>query len=259
MNKLIKYTLLLCAVALSTTASAWKLIGHEAIVIHAEQNLEPNVKATVEKILGCTMKESVALFAQRSDSEQGTTTVTTNLRSTTKEPNDNVVRFEAAVALLANPNGADLAAQKEALQKVIYLISELHNPGAIAVEGQELNFEFSYNNGRFPDSKFLKITKSSWCRYWNDDFFGRHIGASPEMYAYDTAIFSRGHEREFSLGTPRDWVEQTAADCAPVRQHFSTEKEVQRTYLNNIEDMFDRCRARAGLRLAATLNTLFNK
>lgn len=259
MNKSIRHITLLCAILLSTTASAWTVIGHEATAIIAERNISPKAKGEVERILGCTMKEAVTRLSQDNRYEAGTTTVTAALRSTTKECSDNVVRFEEAVALLSKHKKHSTEECREALQQLIYLTAELHNPGAVVIEGGPTDFNFCYNNGRFPDSKFLKITKSTWRKFWNTEFFRRHLGASPEMYAYDSSIFSRGRESEFSFGTPRDWVEQTAADSAPIRQHFSTTKEVHRTYINNIEEHFDRNLARAGLRLAATLNTLFDK
>ena len=259
-----KITLFIFMVAFAAEALAFSAFGHQTIASIAENNLSEKAKSEVAAILNSTMeKEAVWLNTLRKDAamahtkEWHVTTLDRTGKSTTTYENDGVVQLEKAIAVLrnrANENGDAVVA---ALRTVIHLVGDLHCISHIYIDGVAASKGFKFIIHDTMVGKGAKEWNTTWGVIWQKAFLDRNIVLSASYYGADIEIFLGSKKAEYEKGTPRSWVENVGEDVVTCLGVMSPNARVSIEDKERMEDIHNRCMAKAGYRLAALLNDIF--
>ncbi|MBQ9137133.1 MAG: hypothetical protein IJX65_00670 [Alistipes sp.] len=262
MRKIILFAVALLSLS---TASAWNKFAQECIATLAYQNLTPQAKEQTTALLGGDLASASWWLQTLTQSEQTKytgswhfTTVTADLKSTTKSAKDGVVQIERCADILRNRAEHSDSTVVAALRSVIHLVADVHNISHIRIEGckhSRTNFKFRLSNGK-PGKKEV-ISDLSWRKLWESSLIGRHSCYSPAMFADDLQTCYGEQKENFSRGDIRHWVEDMATLAAPLYQWAAPDFYMSREHINRLEPLNDKSMARAGYRLAALLNDIF--
>ena len=257
MKKIIAVLFALAMIA--TEAYAFKAIGHQTIAALAEKHLNDKAQGEVKAILKSGMtKHAMWLFSLRKNPELAYTqqwqyaTLDAEGKSVTTDENDAVVALEKAVNVLRNRKNESDSLVLASLRTVIQIVGDIHNPANIRIEGNEATKGFEYTV-----ASTKKPFKATWVGLWHN-FANRHDVFSPEYYAHDIEIFAGEKKAEYEKGTPRFWAENVGEDVVRCLEVVYPNAEVSPIDQNNYEYLYDKCMAKAGYRLAALLNDIFN-
>lgn len=259
-----KITLYIFMVAFATQAMAFTTFGHQTIASLANKHLTEKAQADVKAILGADMvAECVWLNTLRSKPEAAHTkdwhtfTLDRTGKSSTVAENDGTVQLEKAIAVLRNRANEEPASVKDALRTVIHLVADLHCIWHVQIDGvaQSKGFKFKLHNTL--TGKGYKEWGTTWEAMWQRGFSERNVILSPEYYAADVEIFLGAKKAEYEKGTPRFWVENVGKDVIFGLGVFAPNAVVSAEDKERMEDIHNRCMAKAGYRLAALLNDIF--
>ena len=260
-----KITLLyICMVAFATQAMAFTTFGHQTIAALADKHLNDKTKAEVNAILGSDIvKECVWLNTLREKADMAHTkdwhtfTLDRRAKSTTTAENDGTVQLEKAIAVLRNRANEDAAVVKDALRTVVHLVGDLHCIWHVEIDGVAVSKGFKFKLHNTLTGKGYKEWETSWSAMWQRGFSERNIILSPEYYAADVEIFLGAKKAEYETGAPRFWVENVGQDVIFALGVFSPNAVISAEEKERMEDIHNKCMAKAGYRLAALLNDIF--
>ena len=259
-----KITLYIVMVALATQAMAFTTFGHQTIASLANKHLNEKTQTEVKAILGTDIvKECVWLNTLRTKPETAYTkdwhifTLDRRGKSTTTAENDGTVQLEKAIAILRNRANEDAAVVKDALRTVVHLVADMHCISHVQIEGIEVSKGFNFKLNNTLTGKGYKEWNSSWSALWQKSFTERNIILSPEYYAADVEIFLGAKKTEYEKGTPRFWVENVGKDVVFGLGVFTPNASISVEDKERMEDIHNKCMAKAGYRLAALLNDIF--
>ena len=261
MKKIALFTFM---VAFAAEALAFTTFGHQTIASIAEKNLSEKAKSEVAAILNSDMvKEAVWLNTLRNDpamahtKEWHLTTLDRAGKSTTTYENDGIVQLEKAIAVLHNRANEKSDAVAAALRTVIHLVGDLHCISHIHIDGVEATKGFKFVIHDTMEGKKAKSWTTSWWVAWQKAYLDRNIILSPSYYGDDIEIFLGSKKAEYEKGTPRFWVENIGEDVVTCLGVMSPNARVSIEDKERLEDIHNKCMAKAGYRLAALLNDIF--
>ena len=259
-----KIALYIFMVAFATQAMAFTTFGHQTIASLANKHLSEKAQADVKAILGSDIvKECVWLNTLRTKPETAYTkdwhtfVLDRTGKSTTTAENDGMVQLEKAIAVLRNRASEEPAVVKDALRTVVHLVADMHCIWHVQIDGvaQTKGFKFKLHNTL--TGKGYKEWETSWSAMWQRGFSERNIILSPEYYAADVEIFIGSKKAEYEKGTPRFWLENVCKDVIYTLGIFSPNALLSSEEKERMEDIHNKCMAKAGYRLAALLNDIF--
>ena len=261
MKKIILYIIM---VALATQAMAFTTFGHQTIAALANKHLNEKTKSEVQTILGSDIvKECVWLNTLRTKPETAYTkdwhifTLDRRGKSTTTAENDGTVQLEKAIAVLRDRASQPDSLVKASLKSVIHLVADMHCISHVHIEGVEVSKGFKFKLHNTLSDKAYKEWTTSWGAMWQKGFTERNVILSPEYYAADVEIFIGSKKAEYEKGTPRFWVENVGKDVVFGLGVFTPNAAISVENKERMEDIHNRCMAKAGYRLAALLNDIF--
>ena len=251
-------------VAFATQAMAFTTFGHQTIASLANKHLAEKTQSEVKAILGTDIvKESVWLNTLRDKPETAYTkewhTFILNRagKSTTTDENDGTVQLEKAIAVLRDRANQPDSLVKASLKSVVHLVADMHCIWHVQIEGVEVSKGFTFKLHNTLTGKGYKEWSTSWSAMWQRGFSERNIILSPEYYAADVEIFLGAKKAEYETGTPRFWVENVGQDVVFGLGVFTPNALISAEDKERMEDIHNRCMAKAGYRLAALLNDIF--
>ena len=261
MKKILLYVVM---VAFATQAMAFTTFGHQTIAALANKHLTEKAQADVKAILGADIvQECVWLNTLRNKPETAYTKewhtfiLDRRGKSTTTAENEGTVQLEKAIAVLRNRSNEDAAVVKDALRTVVHLVGDMHCIWHVQIEGVEVSKGFKFKLHNTLTGKGYKEWETSWSAMWQRGFSERNIILSPEYYAADVEIFLGAKKAEYEKGTPRFWVENVGKDVVFGLGVFTPNGVISAEDKERMEDIHNKCMAKAGYRLAALLNDIF--
>ena len=241
---------------------AWNEHTHRAIAIYATENLKPKVKRQVEAILGGTMAEHSAWLNTQKRVVRGSARwhniVLDEQNNPVGDERDGLTKIAEYERVLRNRRDHSTEEVATALKSLIHVVSDIHNPSHVVFTDipRSRGFKFKTTNNR--TGAFAHRGMKSWRHLWNITYPRRHRGFSVEWSAYDLSVYAEHDKAEWSKGTPHDWAIGQGAECRPLYDIITGEQVVTPDIINRLENIHDRCAARAALRLAALLNNIFS-
>ena len=151
--------------------------------------------------------------------------------------------FTRVLADRAQPS----AARATALQFLVHLIVDLHQPLHVGLEADRGGNTISVRYGR---------TETNLHAFWDNDAIVRRQ-ESPERYARDLADIVASLPRSDADTDPLAWASESLALRSQVYAFDRASGELDRRYLDAAETATARRLAQAAVRLAATLNGIF--
>lgn len=242
-------------VALFFSAKAWTGLVDNASYIIARKYMNEQALAEFNRI--SALKNSVD-YKWVADSA-ARAMLDAELRSTTTDEKDIVVRLERAVEVLRNRANHTPGEQYKALVAVQKLIVNLHTVSCIAIDGIEqskADFSFTWTAGKEGSKKHEKRGPLTWHKLWSSNFCFWHQGWSSEYYAYDIDL-RFGKQREALMqGAPRDWAHDMGLLAKPMYEWAQPGMVLKHEPRLNLEDLHLNNVAKAGYRLAYLMNTI---
>ena len=240
-------------VATVFTAQAWTKLVDDASYLIAEKYMTEAAKAECDRILA--MKEYVDYKWVADKSAK--VSLDAELRSTTTDEKDIVVRIEQAVEVLRNRAKYNDAEQYKALLNLKKLNIALHTISHIAIEGIEhsqSDFEFTCLSGKEGSKKYEKRSSLTWHKMWVSSYCFWHQGWSSEYYAYDINLRFGNLREQAMRGSVRDWASEMGYRAKPIYESVHPGMLMRLEPRLNLEDVHLEMVARSAYRLAAILN-----
>lgn len=264
MNRaLLKWVLSCLLLALPLTAAAWDKHMHETIACLASKNLAPKTKKQVERILGGSMADHATwLNTQKraiDGSEEWHNILIDESNRPVKNGEEGLSKIAEYEKVLRNRKGHPSEEVAAALKGLIHIVSDMHNPSHVLFSDipRSTGFRFATTNNR--TDAFAQRGTTTWRKFWNDNYSTNKRSFSVEWSAYDLSVFAERDKAEWSKGTPDEWAEEQGRECRPLYDIFTEESVIGPEVINSMEEVYNRGAARAALRLATLLNTIFAK
>ena len=261
-------TILFAVAMIANEAYAFKAFGHQTIAAIAERHLTEKAKKEVHTILQTDMtKHAMWLYSLRKNPQLAHTqewqiaTLNAEGKSTTTYENDAVVALERAIEVLRNRKNESDSLVQASLRTVVQLVGDIHCIGNIQIDGNEATKGFNFTTfvitkGSSAGEKEVRRVYS-WRTLWHN-YTNRHDVFSPQYYAADLEIGHNCKKAEYEKGTPRFWAENVGEDVVRSLEVFSPDALIKSEMVHRYEALHDKCMAKAGYRLAAILNEIFN-
>ena len=263
MTNTLRYTLFCMLLLCCMELRAWNDRMHRTIAIIAEQQLTPKARKQVEKIMDGNLQSGATWFnTLRNQSETKHTTawhhlhLNADMKSVTQSKKDAAVHIERCADILRNRREHNDSTVVAALKIVVHLVGDMHCPTHVYFTGGPNlgKFVFKISNDRW-DHPATQTT--TWRKFWNSRFSIDHAGFPPELYAEDLAIYYRDKKSEWSQGTVREWANDMGSECRWLHERIKPDSTINSELKCRLENVNDRCVAKAGLRLGALLNDIF--
>lgn len=245
--------LIIAFVAGIGSAQAWTKLVNDASLMLAKKYMTPAATAEYNRI--AALKGSVDY--KWAASQDVTVALDADLRSTSTDERDIVVRIERAAELLRNRAKHSDKEVYTALQEILMLMPELHNISRIHIEGianSQRDFTITWIAGKPGSKRFEKRGTISWSTFWTRLFCGWHQAWTPEYYAYDLDIHFAAEREQWMQGTPRDWAHDMGMRAKPMYEWAEQDYVMHNAQRLNLEEVHLGSVARAGFRIATLLN-----
>ena len=255
-----KISLIIAFMATVLTAQAWSGVVERASYIIAQKYMTEQARAEYKRLLALREKVDYKWVADKT----AMAWLDADLRSTTTNEEDIVVRIEYAVEVLRNSEKHSNTEQFEALETLRRLMIELHTISRIATEGVEHSqhdFEFTWSGNRegpSPDKrdKYETRGKLTWSKMWSSSFCGWHQGWSADYYAYDIDLHFGPIREQAMQGSVRDWAHEMGERAKPMYEWAKPDMLLRNEPRLNLEDVHLEMVARSAYRLAALMNSI---
>ena len=228
----------------------------------AVKHLEPKAKAVVDRYLGTKYSDDIHYLynleskkKSQQPKENHFVHFDENMQPMQIE-DDALVALEKALAVVANYQNSSDEEMKAALRTVINLMSDIHNLSHYRFasipysQGVHTFTRRSYDYGE----KKNETSQVNWHKVWGS-FSRRYTGFSAEFWAYEMNVGKSKMKDEYSRGTLRDWVMETAETAAAYLTKYTPDYEMTPFEFHSLEEVNYAMMARASFRLAAVLNT----
>ena len=252
--------LIIAFVATIFSAQAWTGVVNRASYLIAQKYMTEQARAEYKRLWAL---REVADYKWVAD-KTAKVALNADLRSTTTDEKDIVVRIEKAIEVLRNSEKHTDTEQFAALETLRRLLVELHTISCIAIEGVEHSqhdFEFTWSGNRegpSPDKrdKYEHRGKLTWHKMWSANFCFWHQGWSSDYYAYDIDLrFGRLREQAMQ-GSVRDWAHEMGCRAKPMYEWAKPDMLLRNEPRLNLEDVHLEMVARSAYRLAAIMNNI---
>lgn len=272
-----KIFLILAAAAMTLPCGAWGRRNHAAIAYIAEQHLTPKAYATVKEILH---GESLTYYASWVDDFRGVELLTANingkdtllakphcfavdkkLKPTVTPYKDAIWVIEDSMEKLGNYKDLDDSIRLDCMKNLIHLVGDIHCPAHITYKDKR-----DHKHGKFVayTAKGAKIPKAH--TFIDGDLLGAKFPGGMTDMAYYADPLLRPYPTEADLkymkevqkGSVRDWGKDIATRSGVVFQIMPPEHRLTPAEQQQITDICKDQVLRAGYRLAAVLNQLFD-
>ena len=253
-NNSIRYILLVVAAMATLEAAAWSSMGHKVVANLADKYLVPNVQREVHDLLGSRMEDC----AELPDATYYLNLTTEGQPQLTE--GDVLIEIEQHINTLKNHNNRSKSEVRETLKALIHLVAEMHCVGHVrfADKADAPSYIVYLPNGT--EGKATRRIKTTWREYWSTAHLKAHYGYSTAMHVHDLELRFKGEAYDMVHGlTPRDWAVDMGRECHPLYELAKDEMEIPRLQHLAFEELTNRTLAKAGWRLAALLNNIFNK
>ena len=251
---------LLLAVVATGSLWAWGGQGHSTVAYIAEKHLTPRAKANIESYLN---GRSIVYYAawmdfNRTDPPMDVTRDwhvdywTDDMRTDANgnpAPPCSVSQIKRIVSEMGNFRTLSDSLVTINIKYLTHLVGDMHCPVHID----------------FPTSRPMKVKEGKTTikvhKMWDGRVLdSKHNGLSPQQMAVELDRYSATEIAAFQAGTPDDWhnecleYSKRAIDMIPANKQVDYE-----TYFNKVIDIAENRITLAGYRLAAILNSIFDK
>lgn len=256
MKKILLLTIALVGL-FSQNAYGWGNEGHDAVAYIAECNLNKKAKKTIENYLG---NHSIVYYASWMDYYRTTpeykhtsiwhmARVDENLKYTDAVRNpkgDAVSALEESIEMLKNYKQLDDSTVAVRLKYIIHLTGDMHCPAHVDYPGINIWFNVKFFGG-------TNTYHAVWDSYLINEIHRWHYTEWQQQLDRCTPE----EKAAMAAGTPRDWFNQTAADCRYIYDEVKPEQELGVDFVNANIGLAEKQILKAGYRLANILNELF--
>lgn len=242
------------------TLSAWGRKGHDTVAKIAERNLTEHAKQQIEHYLG---GHSIVYYAKWMDDYRNTPeysftdgwhTAPVNLDNryddTLLNPakGNAIYGLELAIGNLKHYRELSDSAVNVNLKYVIHLVGDMHCPAHVKYAGHNMKYDVQFNSRNFYvhhvwDNEIINAT-----RIW-----------SVSEWADELDRCSEAEKRALAAGTPREWLHDAAVSCEVQFEMAKPDQHLGQDFLNEAVPLVESQIRKAGYRLAALLNDLFDE
>lgn len=252
--------LLIAAVLLGccSEAFAWGKTGHDAIAYIAESHLTPKARKAIEKYLD---GRSIVYYASWMDqvrytppyrhtsSWHGAGVDSLGRYLPSEGGADAVSAIADAVGKLRNYRHQDDSTVVVAIRCLVHLVADMHCPVHVHYPLRE---RYSF---------VLDGREHEIHAFWDSAVLELNHRWSMEDYRRQLDRCSRREREALMVGTPSEWLEQSARDCRVlytwVRPGQKIDKKHSGAFLLQAQPLAEQQVLRAGYRLARILNDIF--
>lgn len=264
MKKTIILLFALLMLAPSQEASAWGREGHETIAKIAERNLTKRAKKRIEHYLD---GHSIVYYAKWCDEYRHTpeykfTTgwhvapVDGNCRYTDDlldpEKGNAIYGLERVIADLKHYKDLPDSTVCVDLKYVIHLVGDMHCPAHIKYAGRNMKYDVMF------EDKYHKPHKFYVHSVWDNEIITTTRIWSVSEWADELDRMPEAERRAITAGTPRDWLHDAAVCCEKQFDMAQPDQRLGQDFLNEALPLVESQIQKAGWRLAALLNELFD-
>ena len=243
------------------SASAWNKVGHDAIAYIAECHLTPRAKANIERYLDgysivytASWPDMVRLQPAYAHTHKwhGSTVTPEGKYMRRRSGNwDAVMGLEQTMAKLENHKQMTDSAVAVDLKILVHLIGDLHCPSHASFEDHpQGKFKFKLCGNEFQFHQYWDAAPDNSHKWYYTD------------YQYNLDRWPEEKQKEVAKGTPLEWTEENARLSREIydRIHPGDDLDRAQTYDFQIftQELTDQQIVKAGYRLAAVLNSLFD-
>ena len=263
-----KILVILAAVALLTPGSellAWGRKGHETIAKIAERNLTERAKTRIEHYLN---GHSIVYYAKWMDEYRRTPDYRfTNDWHVAPVDADNcydeaalnpekgnaIYGLELAVANLKRYRELSDSAVQVNLKYVIHLVGDMHCPAHIKYAKYNMKYDVQLDDiyGR-PRTFYVH-------HVWDNEAIDLTRIWSVSEWADELDRCTAAEQAALAAGTPREWLHDAAACCEIQFELAKPDQRLGQDFLNEAVPLIESQLRKAGYRLAALLNALFDE
>lgn len=243
-------------------ALAWGREGHETIAKLAERHLTDRARKRIERYLG---NHSIVYYAKWIDEYRNTpeyhfTTywhtapVNAELRydDSLLTPRGNAVQaLEDAVARLRDYRSLDDSTVCVNLKYIIHLVGDMHCPAHVKYTTYNMKYDVYFGEGS-------KAQKFYVHHVWDNEIIHACRIWSVTEWAGELDRLSKRERLAIQQGTPRDWIHDCAVDCEVQFEWAKPDSCLGQDFLNKALPLVESQLRKAGYRLAAVLNELFD-
>lgn len=244
-------------------ARAWGREGHETIAKLAERHLTRRARARIERYLG---NHSIVYFAKWMDEYRETpayrfTTywhtapVNAELRydDSLLTPRGNAVQaLEEAIDRLRDYRSLDDSTVCVNLKYIIHLVGDMHCPAHIKYTTHKMKYDVLF------DDKYHKPHRFYVHHVWDNEIITTCRIWSVTEWAEELDRLPKAERQALAGGTPRDWLHDSAVDCEVQFEWAKPNARLGQDFLNKALPLVESQIRKAGYRLAAVLNELFD-
>lgn len=244
-------------------ALAWGRKGHEAITELAERHL---TRRTRERIAHYLDNHPIVYYAKwmddnRNTPEYGFTTywhtapADADLRYTDSllTPRGNAVHaLEEAVARLHDYRSLDDSTVNVNLKYIIHLVGDMHCPAHVKYTTHAMKYDVLF------EGKDHKVRKRYVHHVWDNDIIQSCCDLTAAEWAERLDDASGRERRRIERGTPRDWFHDCAVSCEVQFEWAKPDSLLGADFLDRSFPLVESQIRKAGYRLAALLNELFD-
>ena len=262
-----KFLAVLTAVLIAVPSfevAAWGRKGHETIAKIAERNLTERAKERIEHYLG---GHSIVYYAKwmdeyRHTDEYGFTTswhmtpIDSELRYTDEllDPakGNAIYGIELATENLRDYASASDSTVNVNLKYLIHLVGDMHCPAHLSFIGRKNDYDvWIYDIYGRPERLSIHLV-------WDNGVIEVTRVWSVSEWAGELDRCTAEQKAEMSAGTPRDWVHDAARCCEIKLDMSEPDAYLGQDFFNKSLPLIESQILKAGYRLAALLNSLFD-
>ena len=265
-----KYTTLILALAFSIitsfSASAWGRFGHCTIAEIAERNLTPQAKANIEKYTKGTPLHEYAVWmdvVRKTDPHHAAATdgwhasivneqckTSQEIRNKHRNGRDTVTGLLGLEELLKDREKLTDSVVMFALKSIVHMVGDMHCPAHVRFTDNE-------NGCKFPVKYFGR--DRNYHSVWDTRVLTHEYkGWSHLEYATKLNTLKKGEIKRVTKGWFEDWLEEAGRDVRPTLTWVKPGDELDDEFQNKAFPLAEVQVRKAGYRLAALLNEIFN-
>ena len=217
-----KISILLAFVLTASVANAWSRQCDEAVVIVANEYLNPAAKKVVKKYLGKSFEDDVAYLydlekeqfktmskkERKAAGEIHLVHLDSNCQPKNVKGKDALKATEAALEIIRNYKSHSSKEVTTALRIVINLMCDMNNLSKARIDGiphSKSNFTFQIPLGEYGSDKDKLSGPIKWSKVWGA-FDGGYKHYTAKYWAEDMLIYLGDKHADYSKGTLREWV-----------------------------------------------------
>lgn len=245
---------------------AWDAIGHAIVAMLAEERLTPHARAAITTLLGGQSMGDVSSWPDQVRNQQTAPWhyVNIEIEETQYEPDRHcpdrqcvVGQIERFRQTLANPSINSENRQK-ALKYLVHFVGDLHQP---LHAGQNHDRGGNDVKVEFLGQMVNPFTKKPWTLHqvWDHGLLDQYAPDAKQAVTQIDQYLMAQNEAELARGSVIEWAMQSHDEARDHVYTFSVDRHLGTDYVQRNLPVVEAQLARAGVRLAALLNTALAK